>query len=82
VTALQGECLVVSERMIVAPEGGVFRLSPKTSRVEHGTEIGVLEMPGSVTPIRSPFAGELMGFLAHDGERLRAGQPVAWLRVA
>jgi hypothetical protein len=32
--------------------------------------------------VRSPFRGTLMGMLAHPGERLRAGQPVAWLRVA
>ncbi|MGH9030260.1 MAG: ACP S-malonyltransferase [Acidimicrobiales bacterium] len=32
--------------------------------------------------VRTPFAGNLVGFLAHGGERVTAGQPVAWLRVA
>jgi [acyl-carrier-protein] S-malonyltransferase len=31
--------------------------------------------------VRTPFAGRLVGFLAHPGERVTAGQPVAWLHV-
>jgi biotin carboxyl carrier protein len=31
--------------------------------------------------VRTPFAGRLVGFLAHRGERVMTGQPVAWLRV-
>ncbi len=42
----------------------------------------MIEAPGSSTPVSSPFKGELMGMLAEPGERLREGQPVAWLRVA
>jgi hypothetical protein len=42
----------------------------------------VIEGPGVSTPVRSPFRGVLAGLLAHDGERLREGEPVAWLRVA
>jgi hypothetical protein len=34
------------------------------------------------TPVRSPFRGELVGLLAGDGERMRQGEPVAWLRIA
>ena len=34
----------------------------------------------SGTEVRSPFAGELMGVLAHPGERVQPGQPLAWLR--
>ena len=33
-------------------------------------------------PVCSPFRGMLIGMLAQPGERLREGQPVAWLRVA
>jgi biotin carboxyl carrier protein len=33
-------------------------------------------------PVCSPFRGRLIGMLAHPGERLREGQPIAWLRVA
>jgi biotin carboxyl carrier protein len=42
----------------------------------------VIEGPGISTPVRSPFRGILAGLLANDGERLRQGEPVAWLRVA
>ena len=82
-----GEALLVPERVIVAPAVGVFR--PLTSAdndegdtVSEGQPIGVVEGPGTTTPVRSPFAGQLVGMLAHPGERLREGQPVAWLRVA
>ena len=34
-----------------------------------------------VTEVRSPFAGELMGWLAVDTERVTASKPIAWLRV-
>lgn len=43
-------------------------------------EIGDLVGRVSGTEVRSPFAGELMGLLAHPGERVQAGQPIAWLR--
>jgi biotin carboxyl carrier protein len=42
--------------------------------------IGFVDGKGHSTPIRSPFGGRLMGLLAHAGERVREGQPVAWLR--
>lgn len=84
---LSGEHVAVPERMIVAPGAGVFR--PRAASfpsglvvVEPDEEIGVVEGPGTVVPVRSPFRGRLMGMLAVDGERLREGQPVAWLRVA
>ena len=32
--------------------------------------------------VRSPFTGRLVGMLVSAGERMREGQPVAWLRVA
>jgi biotin carboxyl carrier protein len=80
-----GEALLVPERMIVAPSVGVFRPigeSAEGALVCEGQPIGVVEGPGTTMPIRSPFAGTLVGMLAHPGERLREGQPVAWLRVA
>jgi biotin carboxyl carrier protein len=87
-TALvQGEGLMVPERVIVAPSVGVFRSLfghdvVGGQSVDAGEAIGVIEGPGVTTPVRSPFRGVLAGFLAHDGERLREGEPVAWLRVA
>jgi biotin carboxyl carrier protein len=44
--------------------------------------VGVVEGPGTSMPVCSPFRGMLIGMLAQPGERLREGQPVAWLRVA
>jgi [acyl-carrier-protein] S-malonyltransferase len=82
---LAGERVSIPERMIVAPGNGVFRLTAITysgAFVDEGDEIGVMESPGSSTVVRSPFAGTLMGVMAHEGERLRTGEPVAWLRVA
>jgi biotin carboxyl carrier protein len=84
--ALSGERLHVPERMIVAPTVGVFRtLPPETvtaegELVEEGQTIGMLDGPRTRTPVLSPFRGFLMGMLASEGERLRPGQPVAWLR--
>ena len=79
-----GELLDVPERMIVAPSVGVFRphVVADGDVVQAGEAIGVLEGPGVSMPVLSPFRGELIGMLAHPGERLREGQPVAWLRVA
>ena len=84
VVHLHGERLAVPERMIVAPAVGVFRPHgvDEGVTVDEGDEIGIVEGPGTRCPVRSPFRGTLMGMLAHPGERLREGQPVAWLRVA
>lgn len=79
-----GETLLVPERMIVAPGVGTFRPADlgEGAHVACGQTVGVLEGPGSTTPVQSPFAGRLVGMLAHPGERIREGQPIAWLRVA
>jgi biotin carboxyl carrier protein len=79
-----GEHTAVSERMIVAPAVGVFRSFgvDEGTVIDEGDAVGIVEGPGTKAAVRSPFRGTLMGMLAHPGERLRAGQPVAWLRIA
>ena len=78
-----GEGLLVPERMIVAPGVGTFRPVDlgEGSHVTRGQTVGMLEGPGTSTPVESPFAGRLVGMLAHPGERLRSGEGIAWLRV-
>ena len=80
-----GEGLGVPERMIIAPSVGVFRPVADVDEgalLDAGQAVGHLDGPGTSTPVCSPFRGRLVGILAQNGERLREGQPVAWLRVA
>ena len=82
-----GEDLAVLERVVVAPARGTFTpLDPGTvtaegELVETGQTIGTIDSSGKAVPVVSPFTGFLMGMLAARGERLREGEPVAWLRV-
>jgi [acyl-carrier-protein] S-malonyltransferase len=82
-----GEHLYVSERLVISPCAGVF--APNGGRYDGDgalaadapVEVGTLLGTVSGTEVRSPFAGTLMGMLAHPDERVQAGQPVAWLRA-
>ena len=81
-----GEDLMVLERVIVAPTVGVFVPSDgevylEGKVVKVGQVVGTIEASGTATEVRSPFAGRLMGMMARSGERVREGQPVAWLRA-
>jgi biotin carboxyl carrier protein len=86
VHAPMGEMLSVSERVIVAPTVGVFRRLDGQrpmkggDMVNRGDPIGIVQSLGASTPVQSPFDGRLMAMLAVEGERVRPGQPVAWLR--
>ncbi len=92
---LQGERLAVLERVIVSPRAGIFRphasapvdtdsdgLADHPLAIEPGQAIGAVEGPGTSEAVCSPFRGRVMGMLAEPGERVREGQPVAWLRIA
>ena len=75
-----GEHLFVVERLVVSPAAGVFVQRKEVvdgSRIEVGTVLGHV---GDVE-VRSPFAGILQNFIAHEGERLTMREPVAWLRT-
>ena len=81
-----GEILSVPECMIVAPAVGIFRLLGDRQVgdgdvIERGDVIGTVESLGVATPVQSPFRGHLVGILALEGERVRPGQAVAWLRA-
>lgn len=86
-TLRRGETLRIPERVVVAPSGGVFEPHPPRTVttegeiVEVGQIIGVLRFSGTDVEVRTPFAGFLIEMLAARGERVREGQPIAWLRV-
>jgi biotin carboxyl carrier protein len=76
----------VQERVIVAPTGGVFRTLPAETFttegeiIRLGQSVGVITASGDEIDVRSAFEGWMMGMLAVEGERVREGQPIAWLR--
>ena len=77
---IEGEHLFVTERIIVSPGAGVFTPVPG---LEPGATIAAGDLVGTVgsLEVRSPFAGQLMGFLAVDTERVTSSEPIAWLRT-
>ncbi|HVL27940.1 MAG TPA: hypothetical protein VM390_07305 [Acidimicrobiales bacterium] len=82
-----GERLAVPARVILAPAAGKFRPAdeqpPEGDALDAQQVIGFVEGHGGhSTPVTSPFRGLLMGLLASAGERVREGQPVAWLTTA
>ena len=79
-TLPEGESLYAYERLVVAPTAGVFtpaRPDCKGSRIVTGAVLG--EVNGE--PVRSPFSGVVMDYLAVEGERVTTNQPIAWLRT-
>ncbi len=87
--SVHGEVLMVPERVILAPAPGKFRpIDEAPGAAADGADvareqvIGFVDGLGHSTPVHSPFHGRLMGLLASAGERVREGQPVAWLRMA
>ena len=77
---LEGEALFATERLVVSPAVGVFQ---PTEDDLMGTGVPAGQLLGHVgdTEVRTPWAGVIMGFLAVDGERVTASQPIAWLRT-
>jgi [acyl-carrier-protein] S-malonyltransferase len=75
----EGEHLFAVERMVVSPGAGVFT---KVAAITNKSSIDVGHIIGHVgeAEVRSPFAGILQSYIAVDGERVTAHQPIAWLR--
>ena len=82
VTSVQheGEHLFAVERLVVSPSAGVF---VPVGDVSAGTVIEVGQLLGHVgdAEVRSPFAGRVENYIAVEGERVTARQPIAWLRT-
>ncbi len=83
---MEGERILIPERMIVSPADGLFKSSSNNGEligkeIQINEVIGHIETVGKSIPITSPFHGVVHGMIAHSGERLRQHEPVAWLRV-
>jgi multidrug efflux pump subunit AcrA (membrane-fusion protein) len=84
-----GEVLHVRERIVLSPVTGRFVALPTDeddparpgSLVLAGAPLAAVVSSGESRAVTTPFTGVLAGMLAHDGERVREGQPIAWLRV-
>ena len=79
----QGELLYVSERVVISPAAGIFEPAEGLD-LDGGATIEVGTLLGTVSgaEVRSPFSGGLKGGLAHPGERVQTGQPIAWLHAS
>ena len=75
----EGEHLFAIERLVVSPAAGIFT---PVNDVQGGTVIEVGRILGRVgdVEVRSPFAGRVESYIAVEGERVTARQPIAWLR--
>ncbi|MFN8014992.1 MAG: hypothetical protein U0R17_00070 [Acidimicrobiia bacterium] len=83
---MEGERILIPERMIVSPADGIYRSATENGEllgeeVNIDDVIGYVETVGQSIPVTSPFCGTIHGLIAHTGERLRRHEPVAWLRV-
>jgi ferric-dicitrate binding protein FerR (iron transport regulator) len=82
------EVFELSERVVIAPSSGRVALPPAGSRAEEGEfvlsgeSLATVRVGDGEVPVRTAFRGWLMGFLVLDGQPIRPGEPVAWLRKA
>jgi hypothetical protein len=78
-----GEFPVVSERMLVAPMQGRFEPTHVGGDdVSPGQVVGEVVRSDERVPVVATAPGRFMGHLAERGERVRDGQPLAWIRLA
>ncbi len=78
---VEGEHLSMTVRMVVSPAAGIYQ---PTDPATNGASVNVGGLMGHIgdVEVRSPFAGTISGMLAVSGERVMAGQPIAWLDVS
>jgi [acyl-carrier-protein] S-malonyltransferase len=69
-------------RIVVAPGSGTLRYVTKDETVRAGTELGVIEARGGAKPVSAPCDGDLVEWLAEDGDPVSEGQPLARLEPA
>ena len=76
----EGEHLFATDRMVVSPCAGIFM---PVSGLEPGHQVAAGALLGHIgaAEVHSPFAGELMGWLAVETERVNSSKPIAWLRA-
>jgi biotin carboxyl carrier protein len=80
------ETTTMRERVVVAPCAGRFRSLPpdlfttQGEWVEPGTVLGEIENGAGRVPVSSPFKGWVMGMLAIDGQPVRPGEALFWIR--
>ncbi len=87
---MTGETLDVRERIVLAPVTGRFVAVPHDEVDPHGpgtlvlagSPLAAVVSSGQSQAVTTPFTGVIAGRLAHDGERVREGQPLFWLRTA
>ncbi len=71
-------------RLILAPAGGTFEVSMHEEDVDlvAGTCLGIVSSRRGNAEVIAPYGGRLVEWLAHDGDRVKPGQPLARLHPA
>ena len=77
---LEGEHTATSDRAVISPEGGLFRTNDVTN-VLQGDALGSIDRQGQLTEVVAPVSGTVTHWFVLDTERVRSGQPVAWITV-
>ena len=84
-SSVQGDDTCVDVRLVVAPTAGIFQPAPPDDVTSEGEVVAAGAVLGHVTgagterAVTSFCTGFLIRVLAHPGERVRPGQPIAWL---
>ncbi|MEP7054454.1 MAG: acyltransferase domain-containing protein [Actinomycetota bacterium] len=68
-------------RLILAPAGGTFEMQEHEVDVDlvEGAQLGIVSSRRGNVEVFAPYGGRLIEWLAHDGDRVKPGQPLARL---